>query len=168
MKGDKSSFEELMKVYMKIIYNYIIFRVSNADDANDILQDTMFSVWKSLSTYTSKSSFKTWVLGIANHRVNDYFRMKYRDSHVNIDDIEEPRVEEESIEKLITRVDMRKALELLKEDEKELVFLIFNAQLTYSEISELKQIPVGSIKSKMSAMKRKLQDKLGEGYYETM
>lgn len=64
------------------------------------------------------------------------------------------------------RLDAAKAISSLGAGERELVYLIFEAGLTYAQVSEATGLPVGTIKSRMSALRAKLKRQLGEGYNE--
>lgn len=70
-----------------------------------------------------------------------------------------------AIEQLADIVTVQKAVNSLSDEEKELVYLVFNAQLTYKEITELTGLPEGTIKSKMFGIRRKLKNMLKEGGY---
>ena len=63
----------------------------------------------------------------------------------------------------IESIDIQQAIHTLSQIEQELLFLVFTAQLTYPEVSKVMQIPVGTVKSKMSSVKEKLRRKLQEG-----
>ena len=121
---------------MKIIYNYIAAHVSSTEDIKDIVQETMFSAWKAIGGFDKRSSFKTWVLGITRRKIADYYRASYRDRTVPLNDCEEYTADDE-FEHVIDRTDVGGALASLDSTDREIVFLIFNAQLSYGEISSL-------------------------------
>jgi RNA polymerase sigma-70 factor (ECF subfamily) len=164
-EGDKNAFETLMRDYVKILYNYIYLRVPNGADAEDILQETMLSAWRGIGSFNYASSLKTWVMGIANNKINDFFRNSYRFRTETLDDQAEVSDGCDFTKRAVIRGDLQNALSSLEPEEKHLVYLIFNAQLSYPEISQVTGIPVGTIKSRMSAIKEKLKKRLGEGYY---
>ncbi len=164
VKGDKKAFEILMGDYVKTLYNYVYARVPDEGDIEDIIQETMISAWKGIAAYGASSSFKTWLYGIANHKIKDYFRRRYRYHTETLEEIGEISENSDFTEHLAVKNDVNDALSLLDGDEKRLVHLIFNVGLNYSEISEIENIPVGTIKSRMSAIKTKLKKRLGEGY----
>ncbi len=164
-KEDKKAFESLMKDYVKVLYNYIYTRIPNSSDIEDIIQETLLSAWKGIGAFNYSSSFKTWLLGIANNKINDYFRTRYRHSNENLATFEDYPDEADFTEGSDKKSDVSRAVSMLNPGEKELIHLIFNAGLNYSEISTLTGIPPGTIKSRMSAIKEKLKKYLGEDYY---
>ncbi|HIZ55635.1 MAG TPA: RNA polymerase sigma factor [Firmicutes bacterium] len=157
-----------MRKHLNILYHFIRLRVSVPEDVQDIVQDVMLSVWQSLASFQENARFKTWVLGIANHKIQDYFRKKYRRKEENMEDpaaFQNAGEGEESVERAIIRTDMRQAVAALKQADQELVFLIFHAELNYAEISQLTGMPTGTIKSRMAGIKAKLRQSLGEKYH---
>ncbi|MGB9911503.1 MAG: RNA polymerase sigma factor [Microgenomates group bacterium] len=58
------------------LYQFIYWRTKNKDDAEEILQETLKNAWQCLSLYSKKSSFFTWLCGIAKHEIADYYRKK--------------------------------------------------------------------------------------------
>jgi len=164
--GSKEAFEVLMKGLMDIIYSYISSHVDTAEDIKDILQETMLSVWNGLKSFDSRSSFKTWVIGITRRRIADHYRKRYRDAADRLSEFEDILSSEDDYERINNRNDIKAALAVLDKTEREIVFLAFNVQLTYSEISEIMGIPAGTVKSRMSAIKAKLRKQLDkEGGY---
>lgn len=164
-KDDKNAFEALMRDYVKILYNYVYTRVPDSGDIEDIIQETMLAAWQGIGTYNASSSFKTWLIGIANNKISDYFRRRYRSRAETLEGREEMTDGFDFTERAAVKNDVRKALSVLDGEELRLVHLIFNVRLSYSEISELTGISTGTIKSRMSAIKEKLRKRLGEGYY---
>jgi RNA polymerase sigma-70 factor (ECF subfamily) len=163
--GNNEAFEKLLNIYLKIIYNYISSHVSNSEDKKDIVQDTMLSVWKAIKSFDGISSFKTWVLGITRRKIADYYRLIYRGSPVSLNECEDLLIADDEYCRVIDKTVINEALSVLNSSEREMVFLIFNAQLSYPEISQITDIPVGTIKSRMSVIKSKLKNKLKEGDY---
>ncbi|MDD4124163.1 MAG: sigma-70 family RNA polymerase sigma factor [Eubacteriales bacterium] len=155
----------MMRDYVKILYNYVYTRVPDSGDIEDIIQETMLAAWKSIGTYNASSSFKTWLIGIANNKINDYYRHRYRNRTETLEGQGEITDGYDFTEHTAVKNDVKQALSVLDDDEKHLVHLIFNVRLSYSEISEITGIPTGTIKSRMSAIKEKLKKRLGEGYY---
>lgn len=160
-KGSSDAFESLMNNHLKIIYNYIASRVSNSEDVKDIVQETMLAVWNNIKLYENNSSFKTWVLGITRRKIADYYRTSYKNSAVPLSELEECLSAKDEFENVENSIVLESTKNVLGKTEKEIVFLIFNAQLSYTEISDLTNIPVGTIKSKMSTIKAKLKKQIG-------
>ncbi|MCI8387424.1 MAG: RNA polymerase sigma factor [Clostridiales bacterium] len=167
VNGSKSAFEALMNRYLDMLYSYISLRASEADAA-DILQETMLAVWQGLGGYDNRSSLKTWLFAVARRKLCDFYRKRSRESQnectfadILPDSCEDGFCDVDSGEDLaaqtVERLDTADAIKRLNESERELVHLIFDAGLSYTEISEVIGVPVGTIKSRMSAIKSKLK-----------
>ena len=155
--GDRNAFELLVNPYVQALCNYILFRVKNNADADDIAQETMLSIWQSISTYEYQSSFRTWAFSIAKRRVADFYRKSIRNETLPLTDFENVFTAKDNLNETIERMDIEQALANLNSKDNELVHLVFQAQLSYQEISAVLDIPVGTVKSRMSSIKTKLK-----------
>jgi RNA polymerase sigma-70 factor (ECF subfamily) len=72
--GDISAASELVGLFYEQIFAYFRRLCGNDDDAADLTQKTFFKVWTSLATYQQRSSFSTWLHGIAHHVYVDWRR----------------------------------------------------------------------------------------------
>ncbi|MCF6460326.1 RNA polymerase sigma factor [Clostridium sp. Cult3] len=163
---DGIEFEQLIWPYTKILYNYILSKVSNAEDVQDILQETMLAIWQGMDNYKGNSSFKTWAIGIARRKIADFYRGHYKDKDFhNLEDLDIGRIPGESnpIDHAINSIDIENSLNTLPLEDKELLFLIFNAGLNYKEIESITGISEGTIKSRVYCLKKKLRPLLVEG-----
>lgn len=155
-----------MEPYNKILYNYILTKVSNTEDVQDILQETILAIWQGLDGYKENSSFKTWIIGIAKRKVADFYRghYKHKDFH-NLEDLDTRKIPNKfnPLDHAINSMDIENALNTLPLEDRELLFLIFNAGLNYKEIESITGIPEGTIKSRIHYLKKKLRPLLMEG-----
>ena len=122
----------------------------------------MLAIWRSLERFRFDSSFRTWAIGIVKRKIADYFRSRYRAQVVPISELAEIG-DGTQVDDRIESIDIQQAIRTLSQTEQELLFLVFTAQFTYPEVSKVMQIPVGTVKSKMSSVKEKLRHKLQEG-----
>jgi len=76
--GDKQSYSALLKEILPFIKNSIRSSLSNPDWAEDIAQEVLISVHKSLHTYSPERSFKPWLMSIVNFRRTDFLRAHYK------------------------------------------------------------------------------------------
>lgn len=157
IKDDGNAFEQLMSPYLKTLFNYIKFRTGNDADANDIYQETVLSVWQSVAAYKNQSSFKTWVFSIARRRLADFYRKSGKNETLPLTDYENTAIDEDNYEGCDERIDVEQALKKLSARDNELVYLVFQAQLSYQDIAEMLNIPVGTVKSRMSGIKAKMR-----------
>ncbi len=70
-------FEKLYKEYFRQIYGYIYRRVPTLQDTEDIVAETFTAVWANLDQLDPQRKAKSWVFGIASHKLNDFLRRVY-------------------------------------------------------------------------------------------
>ena len=73
--------------YGDVLFRYAIKRVSNRSEAEDLVQETLIAALKARDNFRSQSTPKTWLIGILEHKVMDYYRKKGRE--LNVQDVEE-------------------------------------------------------------------------------
>ena len=138
--------------------------------AEDVTQEAFISVWRSGARFDrNRGSVRTWVLGIVHHRAIDALRRgKVRDR---------PRVEDENAaEKLeapenteleVARRDeaatVRRAMEVLPSEQVQVIELAYFGGFTHTEIADMLNTPVGTVKGRMRLGLKKLRDELGSG-----
>lgn len=125
----------------------------------------MLGIWQGIKGFKKTSTFKTWIIGICRNKINDFYRKHYNRSNFEVmefGEIEKNICLSNDIENIIDQVDIKKSLSTLPQIDRELLFLIFNAQLSYTEIQSITGIPIGTIKSKVYSIKNKLRPLLNE------
>lgn len=77
--GDDLALREFFQRYVDPVYSFIYYRVGgNAQDAEDILQETLMTALTRLKSFQGRSQLYTWLCGIAWHKVEDFYRRKQR------------------------------------------------------------------------------------------
>ena len=76
--GDEGAFAALVEPFRKPLFSYIYRMVTNAHDAEDLMQDVLVRTLEGLRSYRGESRFKTWLFGIASHACMDHLRGKRR------------------------------------------------------------------------------------------
>jgi RNA polymerase sigma-70 factor, ECF subfamily len=159
ISGREESFEELVRRYQRPIVSYVFRMVGNYDAALDVTQEVFIKVYNSLARYKSEYKFSTWLYKIAHNASIDHLR---RNSHYfqsleieNEDGIYEFQLES----KAETPVQEQENIELKNEIElvvnclpivyKELILLRHSQDLTYDEIAEITNLPLGTVKNRL-------------------
>jgi len=155
LSGDEYAFKELTEPYMPMLYNYIKIKVARNEDAEDILQETMLGVWKSLDKYSTQSSFKTWAFSIAKHKIADFYGDRQRKNAMDTD-LPEDIPQNDIFADIDDKLDLYAALSKMPEEYRELIYMIFNAGLSYEEIQNLTGMKIGTVKSKIYYIKKTL------------
>lgn len=137
-------FEKLLAENKCVIERFVHFRISNAEDAEDILQEIYLAAWKSFDNLNDKSHFKSWIISIARNKCNDYYR---KDKFDVIDDYDlELCVGKSGIGEKFEIIELIKSL---NENDREILTLYYFAGYSQQEISRALKIPIGTVKSRL-------------------
>jgi len=159
LKGDSKSFEALIQKHKNKIYAFILSKIRNRDLAEDIFQDTFIKVINSLQKgkYNEEGKFLPWVMRIANNLVIDYFRKSKKmrtiaptDNFDMFDILQdgEKNIEDNLVNNQIHK-DLRKLIEHLPEDQKEVLKMRYYAELSFKEISESTGVSINTALGRM-------------------
>ncbi|GMW02708.1 MAG: RNA polymerase sigma factor [Candidatus Hydrogenedentota bacterium] len=173
-QGDRWAFEKLVKRYERPLYNYLRRMTGDPTDAEDVFQETFLKVYSHLNRFQEGRPFKPWLYRIATNTARDFLRHKRRRPQVSLDDEDGARpslldtlaaslpspssllASRENVERL------EKAVAGLSEIHRAVFLLSRYEGLPYSEIAEVLDIPVGTVKSRMNKAVHELLDALKE------
>lgn len=167
ISGDGTAFSTLMDFYYDAIYFTLLKMVNNYRDAEDLTAEVFGKVYKSLEQYSSEYAFSTWLFSIATNHTVDYLRKSKRTivPYVENDDntaettyiIQDDRPGPE--ENLIKQQEYNKLnvlIDQLKPFWQELIRLRYYNELSYEEISDKLNLPMGTVKSQLYRAKDSL------------
>jgi RNA polymerase sigma-70 factor (ECF subfamily) len=145
--------------------------VGNRGAAEDIVQEAFLSIWRSRLRYDqARGSVRTWVLGIVHNRTIDALRrsMVHDRRRETMEGIEERQEAPERTEVEVARREearnIRDALDTLPEEQRKTIELAYFGGFSHSQIAELLNEPVGTIKGRMRLGLDKMRRQLSEGY----
>lgn len=177
-EGDEAAFEMLYRKYEKPVLDFIYRMVMSADEAENLCQETFFRVVRARKNYQVTATFKTWLFQIALNLCRDrQRRMKHRshlsfsapvraqnDRYAELQDV----LADPSLD-LVRRVEtaelgalVQRAVAALPEDEHLVVVLKEYQGLEFSEIAEIMDCPVGTLKSLNHRAHEKLRKTLAK------
>ena len=152
-EGDANAASELVTLFHERIYAYLRRHCSNDEDAADLTQKTFFKAWVSLTSYQGRSSFPTWLHGIAHHVYVDW-RRKKNPSGTQSDDWWEAQASgatspfEDTAERdLAARV--YGLVQRLEEEVRDVVHLHYYQGLSISETAEALGIATSTVKYRL-------------------
>jgi RNA polymerase sigma-70 factor (ECF subfamily) len=160
MNGSQPSIEELINRYKTKVYTYILLMVKNQQLAEDLFQETFIKVIQSLKMhkYKDNGKFVSWVIRIAHNLVIDHFRKEKQINTCNNEDYEadlfnSSKFSAKNIEQLIVHdqiiKDVRKLIDELPDDQKEVVMLRHYGQLSFKEIAEQTDVSINTALGRM-------------------
>lgn len=150
--------EPLYERYSHLLYSLAYRVVTDAQIAEDLLQETFFAVWRNASSYSAQSGLvRSWLISIIHHRAIDYLRSMRRRGGANkvpLEDIEHeesmavPDVWDQAWLD-IQGAQVRTALLQLSQEQRQVIELAYFQGWTHSEIAEGRKIPLGTVKARM-------------------
>ncbi|MBA7517475.1 RNA polymerase sigma factor CarQ [subsurface metagenome] len=160
MNGSQPSIEELINRYKTKVYTYILLMVKNQQLAEDLFQETFIKVIQSLKMhkYKDNGKFVSWIIRIAHNLVIDHFRKEKQINTCNNEDYEtdlfnSSKFSAKNIEQLIVHdqiiKDVRKLIDELPDDQKEVVILRHYGQLSFKEIAEQTDVSINTALGRM-------------------
>ncbi|MBR7073730.1 MAG: sigma-70 family RNA polymerase sigma factor [Oscillospiraceae bacterium] len=168
LQGDVNAFEKLVTEYEKAVYAIAQRMTGNPEDAADMTQETFIKAYNSLSSFRGDSKFSVWLYRIANNVCLDFLRSKNRRPTVSLstedDDGEETQLDiaDESqspellLESSLTRDAVRRGLDSLPPDYKQILLLREIQGLSYEEIAAALDIESGTVKSRIFRARKRL------------
>ena len=137
--------------------------------AEDVVQEAFLSLWRSGSRYDrTRGSVRTWVLGIVHNRAIDVLRRSLVHERRRASDeglaerAEAPERTEAEVARRDEASEIRKALEDLPREQSRVIELAYYGGFTHTEIAEMLDAPVGTVKGRMRLGLSKLRTQLAE------
>jgi RNA polymerase sigma-70 factor, ECF subfamily len=175
-QDDFAAYDELVRRYRDRLYGFIQQMVRNPPLAEDILQDTFIRLWQHRMSYRTIARFSTWLYTIAANLVRSQMRKQSRVQTVDLEPresgdraIELPdggRGVDEIVESRITVEKVRRAMEQLPDEFREVIILREIEELSYEEIVELLNLPLGTVKSRINRARGRLRELLTNEFRE--
>ena len=172
LEGDTNAVEELVLEYEKKVYNVALRMLNNSEDAADMTQEAFIKAYNSLSGFRGDSKFSVWLTRIVSNLCLDFLRSRNRRPTVSLsmedEDGEDVQLDiadtsqspEQLLERSLTRESVRRGLQSLPEDYREILLLREIQGLSYDEIAAALDIEVGTVKSRIFRGRKKLCDYL--------
>ncbi len=166
-KGDREAFAELYDRFGARVFGLIRKVVRDPARSEEVTQEVFTEIWRTATRFDeSKGAPRTWILTMAHRRGIDCVRSEQasrnRDVRVGQRDAVRPFDEvAEQVETSMEHERVRAALDSLTELQREAVELAYFKGLTYREVSELLDTPLGTIKTRMRDGLIRLRDTLG-------
>lgn len=169
---DKYSFIELYKTYEKYLYSLCFSYVQDSQDALDLVQEIYIKIFKNINKFDINKSFRAWVRKIAVNTCLNFKRTKKNNiismnAYVNDEEdivLGDIIPSEENVLKDIicteNKLIIKKHLKEIPEEYRIAIILRYYEDLSYNEISEIMNMPLGTVKTKIYRAKALLRKKL--------
>ena len=170
--GDVTAFEPLVEKYRQRVYRLAFGVLRNGEDAMDVAQEAFIKAYQALPSFRGQSAFYTWLFRIAMNVAHDKARQRGAQGRA----FGTERVTEEEWERTMPdpgeepddaaargeeRARIQKALDALPEHHRAIIMLSDLEGLSYREISDVLNIPMGTVMSRLHNARKRLKSALG-------
>jgi RNA polymerase sigma-70 factor, ECF subfamily len=173
-RGDARAFEVIYERHSAAAFSLAYRMMGTRAGAEDVTQEAFLSMWRSGARYDrARGSVRTWVLGIVHHRAIDALRRATVHDRRRAGDegIEERLEARDRTDVEVARREeagaVRGALATLPPDQVQVLELAYFGGFTHTEIADLLEAPVGTVKGRMRLGLKKMRTQLGEGQVVT-
>lgn len=168
LEGDVNAFEGLVKEYEKNVYNLALRMTGDPEDAADMAQDAFIKAYSSLSSFRGDSKFSVWLFRIVSNLCLDFLRSRKRRPTVSLsvendegEDMEfeiadESQSPETLLEQKLTREAVRRGLDSLPPEQRQILLLREIQGLSYEEIAQVLELESGTVKSRIFRARKRL------------
>ncbi|NCG22491.1 MAG: sigma-70 family RNA polymerase sigma factor [Rhodobacterales bacterium] len=175
IEGDTTAYRGLVEKYQGRVYSMVYGMLRNREDARDVTQEAFVKGFRNLQSFRLESSFYTWLYRIAMNLAIDHTRKKKRQAAAGFDegiaardldgaisDLHHGDSPSKSLERKQLMSVIMDALEKLPTDQKQVILLRELEGLSYKEISDIMEIPEGTVMSRLYYARKKLQKLLAD------
>ena len=160
LSGDRNAISQLIERHSRRVRDYIQMMVKDGDVADDIFQETFIKAVRVIDEgrYTDNGRFLSWILRIAHNQVIDHFRACKQNKQVNESEsgynvlgtlrLAERTVEDEIVCEQIAS-DVRRMVELLPDEQREVVMMRYYSGLSFKEIAEQTGVSINTALGRM-------------------
>ncbi len=155
--GDQQAFGQLYESVALELYRVALYTLGNPQDAEDAVSETFLEAWKGIGGLREEESFRPWIFRILSVRckrkIGRYVKER---GNIDLEDYVESGEEDQSAR----RAEVLEALNRLTAEEREIVVLSVLEGYTMREIAQIKEMPQGTVSSKLHRTLKKLRQML--------
>ncbi|KPK64351.1 hypothetical protein AMJ83_02740 [candidate division WOR_3 bacterium SM23_42] len=165
-KGDEDALSQLCVYVYSRIYSYVFYRVNQPEDAEDLTSEVVLKVIKALKN--QRGNFHAWMYKIAKHALIDFYRKKAVRRELSLSDLSHDIADKSAdfSRQTLTRERLRKGMQRLTEEQRQVIILRFIEGFSNSEAAEFMGKSVGAIKVLQFRALRALRDYFSRQGYE--
>lgn len=168
--GDVSAFEEIVRRYRDPLFNFVVRLLGDAFFSEDIVQETFLRVYRNRHRYHQVAKFSTWIYTIASNlaktelrrrKVRNFFSISSKgEDEKDYDLVDTSSDIERDVDGVLKGEIILKEINALPYHFKEAVLLRDIQDLSYEEISQILNVPLGTVKSRVNRGRSRLQKRL--------
>jgi RNA polymerase sigma-70 factor (ECF subfamily) len=163
-EGHKEDFGILMERYQAKLFRYGKKFITGHDNIEDVVQDVFIKTYQHIKSFDTSKKFSSWIYRIAHNTYVNAVKKQSREPLYLFDFdlilghtiVENPREREQEQEEI--RLLVEKGLDMLPSRYREIIVLYYMEELSYKEIADILQVPVGTVGIRLKRAKDKLKD----------
>jgi len=164
INGDEQAFAELIERHYMMMYKVAYKWCGVKEDAEDIAHNVCIKLHKHLYSFSTNSSFSTWLYRIVINASKDYYRSKKRERNkkeaFTFEHAENPN--SPSPERIALGKDIMKTINDLPDKLKDALLLVYSEGMTHKEVAEILDISEGTVSWRIHEAKKELEHLLNE------
>lgn len=172
IKGDQDAFAEIIEIYKNSIYQLCFRMLGNRHEAEDMAQEAFIRAYVNINSFNQDLKFSTWLYRIATNLCIDRIRKKkpdyYLDAEVSGTDgltmysqlASDSPLPEKELESLELQETVQKEIMKLPEKYRSVIVLKYIEELSLNEISEILDMPLGTVKTRIHRGREALRQQL--------
>jgi RNA polymerase sigma-70 factor (ECF subfamily) len=161
---DESAYRELYRAFSRRLYAYALRQHGDPAQAEEIVADTLYEVWKAPARFRGESQFSTWLIGIARNKVLMAFRSRKPDAvYQDLQEIAEVIASEDAgafelLAQRQRREGVQHCMERLSDDHRECIHLVFYEGMSLAEVAQVQSCPENTVKTRLFHARQKLRN----------
>ena len=157
-RGDRDAFRELYLHYHRRLAKFLTRMTHRYEDAEEIINDTLWTVWQRAGDFRDASQVSTWIMGIAYRRALNTIRRAATHDRVMAREIVDAEPEASDLsESIERRVLLDRALAQLPIEQRLVLEFTYYMDHSCEEVAEIMECPVNTVKTRMFNARRKLR-----------
>ncbi len=157
--ADEEALAVLFQRHGNKLYAYALRILGEPADAEDVLQDSLVTVWRQAKSYRAEGRALSWLFGIVHHQAMRRLRKR---PHIPLDEGIGARADgdlqvDETVLAQERKQQIRLALEQLSIEHRTVLELVFYHQMSMKEIAQIQGVPLGTVKSRLAYAKESLK-----------
>lgn len=150
-------FEKLFAECRIALLRFVYYKTPSQDDGDDIFQEVALTAFQNRESLKNPDSFKAWIIKIASNKCRDFYRNRSKQNEIPLDVISE-KVTTKSRFGMSASEAVYDTLYDLSSKDKQILSLYYLKNIPQSEIAEILNIPVGTVKSRLHIAKKNFKD----------
>ena len=175
--GDGKAYDALVMLYKDAVYGVVFRMVRNKQEAEDLTQETFIKAYNSIYSFNETYAFSTWLFKIATNTCIDFFRkrklrthsmdqtIRYKDDEIKTEYADTERTADKDLLAREKTKLIKQAIESLPEKYKTAIKLRHHEEMSYEDIAQLLDLPLGTVKARIFRAREMLKKTLRDAIF---